>query len=139
MWDSKQIKKLNTGDRVTFGNGFIAKCNKDNSVSLILQQRQAGTRQTSKVRTYSLAKVDKLDKRLDNLIDQAMQTAMEYRVMLRDGKDPQAVIQKEEEAKQSQALTFKEAWELYDMDALRHDNNVDNTVYKRNSILKHWS
>ena len=68
-----------------------------------------------------------------------MQTAMEYRVMLRDGKDPQAVIQKEEEAKQSQALTFKEAWELYDMDALRHDNNVDNTVYKRNSILKHWS
>ena len=142
MWDSKQIKKLNTGDRVTFGNGFIAKCNKDNSVSLILQQRQAGTRQTSKVRTYSLAKVDKLDKRLDNLIDQAMQTAMEYRVMLRDGKDPQAVIQKEEEVKQSQALTFKEACELYDMDSLRHDNNVENTVKKRNSIwnstVKDW-
>ena len=135
MWDSKQIKKLTTGERVTFGKGFIAKCNKDNSVSLIFQQRQAGTRETSKVRTYSIAKVDKLDKRLDSLVDDAMQTALQYKSMLRNGKDPQAVTQKEQEAKKAQAITFKEAWDLYDMDALRHDNNVDNTVIKRNNIL----
>lgn len=135
MWDAKQIKRLSTGDRVTFGKGFIAKCNKDNSVSLIFQARQAGTRQTSKVRTYSLAKVDKLDKRLDSLVDNAMQKALQYRGILRGGKDPQAVTQQEQEAKEAEALTFKEAWELYDMDALRHDNNVENTVKKRNSIL----
>tara|TARA_B100001027_G_C16147619_1_gene276589 strand:- start:253 stop:483 length:231 start_codon:yes stop_codon:yes gene_type:complete len=59
-------------------NGFYAKCNKDNSVSLLLKKRLTGKRYSEKPKTLVVSKVYKEDNQLAKRILEANQKALDW-------------------------------------------------------------
>ena len=76
MWNAAAIKKLESGRSLGFNNGFYAKCNKDNSVSLLLKKRLTGKRYSEKPKTLVVSKVYKEDNQLAKRILEANQKAV---------------------------------------------------------------
>ena len=63
MFRAPLIKKLSTGEEISFKQGLCARANKDNTISLLLRGRISGDKKKSPI-TLAIARVSKLDKRL---------------------------------------------------------------------------
>jgi len=136
MFNVNQIKKLETGRILGFSNGFYAKCNKDNTISLILKKRLTGKRDSDKPKTLVITKVYKEDNNLTKLVMEANQKALDWITLMQQGIHPlhhQIETKKETTRK---TITLLQALEKFEQNVKANDSNSERTLSDRRNIFK---
>ena len=136
MYDVSKIKNLEIGRKLSFSNGFYAKCNKDNSISLILVKRITGKRDSEKPKTLLVKKVHKEADNLNKLVQEANQKAIAWIGLLQDGIHPleQQIETKKEIARKT--ITLAEALDRFEQNVKANESNAERTLSDRRNIFK---
>ena len=141
MFRAPLIKKLSTGEEISFKQGLCARANKDNTISLLLRGRISGDKKKSPI-TLAIARVSKLDKRLSNLCVEATQRALDYKQLMSSGIHPKEYNQEQEDLALSKTMTLSQALDKYDQVKQGTDSNKLRSVNDRrqnlNSICSDW-
>ena len=136
MFNVNQIKKLETGRILGFSNGFYAKCNKDNTISLILKKRLTGKRDSDKPKTLVITKVYKEDNNLTKLVMEANQKALDWITLMQQGIHPlQHQIETKKETTRK-TITLLQALEKFEQNVKANDSNSERTLSDRRNIFK---
>ena len=136
MFNVNQIKKLETGRILGFSNGFYAKCNKDNTISLILKKRLTGKRDSDKPKTLVITKVYKEDNNLTKLVMEANQKALDWITLMQQGIHPlkHQIESKKETTRKT--ITLLQALEKFEQNVKANDSNSERTLSDRRNIFK---